>query len=83
MQQLTLQFDGYADDCRQPIGVTATTQRKRSFKANELSFGWAMKQKDVIAAIHKVGGNLVLYAQGAFFVAFAFGLMYFAAIFGG
>ena len=29
MQQLTLQFEGYADETRQPVEVSATTQRNK------------------------------------------------------
>ena len=83
MQQLTLQFEGYADEIRQPRTLGTAKVCQRIFRACELSFGWAMKQKDAVAAIQKVGDNLVLYAQGVFLVAFGFGMMFFAALIGG
>ena len=36
MQQLTLQFEGYADDMRQPIEVGATTQRMMDIVAKAM-----------------------------------------------
>lgn len=82
MQQLTLQFEGYADN-RQPETQGTAKVCQRIFKACELSFGWAMKQKDAVVAIHRVGANLKLYAQCVLCVAFAFGMMFFAALIGG
>lgn len=81
MQQLTIQFEGYADEYRQPIDVSATT--RRSVKLVHLLPGWAMKQDNPSQALARVMGNLKLFAQGALCVAFGFGLMFLAAIIGG
>ena len=64
MQQLTLQFEGYADDYRQPIDVSATTRH-------------------ISEAAAKAMPVIVLSLQAAGVTAFAFGLMFFAAIIGG
>lgn len=82
MQQLTLQFDGYADS-RPVIDVGTTKKCSKAFRAFELSYGWAMKQKNAVAAIQRVGANLKLYAQGVLCVAFVFGIMFLAALIGG
>ena len=36
MQQLTLQFEGYADEMRQPVEVSATTQRVANLVAKAM-----------------------------------------------
>ena len=83
MQQLTLQFEGFADEMRQPETQGTAKVCQKVFKACELSFGWAMKQSNAVAAVCKVGANLKLYVQGVLVVAFGFGLMFFSAIIGG
>lgn len=63
MQQLTLQFDGYADS-RPAFDVSATKRR-------------------ISEAVAKAMPMIVLSLQAAGVTAFAFGLMFFAAIIGG
>lgn len=80
MQQLTLQFDGYADS--RPV-IDVSTTKPCSVKLVHLLPGWAMKQVNPSQALARVMGNLKLFAQGALCVAFGFGLMFLAAIIGG
>lgn len=63
MQQLTLQFEGYADEHR-PIDVSTTKRR-------------------ISEAVAKAMPVIRLSLQSAIAVAFAFSLMFFAAIIGG
>ena len=81
MQQLTLQFDGYA-----PIGqakTQGTAKKCHRFKISELSIGWAIKQANASAAIQKVMSRVKLFSQAALCVAFGFSLMFLAALIGG
>ena len=80
MQQLTLQFDGYADS-RPVIDVGATKQR--SVKLNHLLPGWALLQQNPSAALQKVVSNVRLFAQATLCVLFGFGMMFLAAVIGG
>lgn len=101
MQQLTLQFDGFADE-HQAIDVRSTKQStvnlensltgnitfpslgisRRCLKACELSVGWALRQSNPSAALQKVINNVKLLAEATAACAFAFGLMFFAALIG-
>ena len=84
MQQLTLQFEGYADEMRQPqTQGTATQCQSGIVKACELSIGWALKQVNPSAALSQVVARVKLLAQGALFVIFGFSLMFLAALIGG
>ena len=76
MQQLTLQFDGYADT-QQHIDGGATKQR--SLKLSDILPGWALTQRNPSAALARVK----LFSQAAVAVTFGFGLMFLAAIIGG
>ena len=84
MQQLTLQFEGYADEMRQPqTQGTATQCQSGIVKACELSVGWALKQVNPSAALSQVVARVKLLAQGALCVIFGFSLMFLAALIGG
>lgn len=81
MQQLTLQFDGYA-----PIGqaeTQGTAKQCHRVRMCELSVGWALKQVNASAALQKVVSRVKLFSQAAAAVSFGFGLMFLAAIIGG
>ena len=81
MQQLTLQFEGYA-----PIGqakTQGTAKQCHRVKISELSIGWAIKQANASAAIQKVMSRVKLFSQAAAAVAFGFGLVFLSAIIGG
>lgn len=80
MQQLTLQFDGYA-----PIGgsIDVGPTKRRSLKLNHLLPGWALLQRNPSAALQKVISNVKLFAQATLCVCFGFGMMFLAAIIGG
>lgn len=81
MQQLTLQFDGYA-----PIGQAKTQGTARQchrVKISELSIGWALKQVNASAALQQVVSRVKLISQAAAAVAFGFSLMFLASIIGG
>ena len=80
MQQLTLQFDGYAP-LGTPVNVGATKQR--SVKLPHLLPGWALLQQNPSAALQKVISNVKLFAQATLCVCFGFGIMFLAAIIGG
>jgi len=81
MQQLTLQFDGYA-----PIGQAETQGTARQchrVKISEISIGWALKQVNASAALQRVVSRVKLFSQAAAAVAFGFSLMFLASIIGG
>lgn len=78
MQQLTLQFEGFADS-RQPETRGTATQCHR-VKISELSVGWALKQVNASAALQQVVSRVKLFSQGAICVAFGISLMFLAAI---
>ena len=72
MQQLTLQFDGFAP-IGQTLDVTATT--RRTVQAMDFARAASMVKAFV--------PTLILYAKAALCVASAFGMMFFAAMIGG
>jgi hypothetical protein len=86
MQQLTLQFEGFADDCRQPIGVTATTQR------HEETAGFCNAMQKKLRPLVNLTGTLSRKLSlnldeskkakllAPVLVCVAFGMMFFAAI---
>lgn len=80
MQQLTLQFDGYA-----PIGgsVDVSATKQRSVKLSHLLPGWALRQLKPSVALSRVMANVKLFAQATLCVLFGFGMMFFAALIGG
>ena len=82
MQQLTFQFDGYADQVLQPT-TQGTAKQCHRVKISELSVGWALKQVKPSAALSQVVARVKLLAQGALCVIFGFSLMFLAALIGG
>ena len=101
MQQLSLQFEGYADE--QYLSTQSSAKQssltlensltgnktfpslgisRRCLKACELSVGWALRQSNPSAALQKVINNVKLLAEATAACAFAFGLMFFAALIG-
>ena len=80
MQQLTLQFEGYADT-QQHIDVGTT--KRCSLKLCHLLPGWALRQLNPSAALARVVNNVKLIAQATLCVCFCFSLMFLAAIIGG
>ena len=83
MQQLTLQFEGFADSRQPETRSTAKQCQSGIVKACELSVGWALRQLDPSAALSGVVARVKLLAQGAFLVVFGFGMMFLAALIGG
>ena len=81
MQQLTLQFEGFADS-RQPE-TRSTAKQCHRVKLHEISVGWALKQVNPSAALSQVVARVKLLAQGALCVIFGFSLMFLAALIGG
>ena len=81
MQQLTLQFDGYA-----PIGqsVDASAAKERNVNSNQ-SVGFSVG--NVLFLVRKLvvsrKETLRLYASASLCVAMAFGIMFVSAIIGG
>lgn len=85
MQQLTLQFEGYADS-RPVIDAGTAKQCNRKTKATDLSVGWALRQLDPAAALDSVMACVKTLAQAVLpvlYVCFSFSLMYLAALIGG
>ena len=82
MQQLSLQFEGYADQVLQPK-TQGTAKQCHRVRISELSIGWALRQVNASAAIQQVVSRVKLFSQGALCVAFGFGLMFLAAVIGG
>lgn len=80
MQQLTLQFDGYAD---QQQSIDVGTTKRCSLKLSDILPGWALLQQNPSAALQKVISNVKLFAFAAVSVFFSFGMMFLAAIIGG
>ena len=80
MQQLTLQFEGYADT-QQHIDVGTT--KRCSLKLSDILPGWALLQQNPSAALQTVISNVKLFAFAAVSVFFSFGMMFLAAIIGG
>jgi hypothetical protein len=78
MQQLTLQFEGFADS-RQPE-TRSTAKQCHRVKLHEISVGWALMQVNASAALQQVVSRVKLFSQGAFCVAFGISLMFLAAI---
>ena len=78
MQQLTLQFDGYA-----PIGqakTQGTAKQCHRVKLHEISVGWALRQVNASAALQQVVSRVKFFSQAAVVVAFGFSLLFLAAI---
>ena len=72
MQQMTLQFDGFAQ-VQQPLDVTATKQRTAQ----------ALDIARAASLVKAFMPSVILFAKAALCVASAFGFMFFAAIIGG
>ncbi|MBR2290793.1 MAG: hypothetical protein IJ868_00565 [Prevotella sp.] len=81
MQQLTLQFDGFAP-IGQSIDVTPAT-KERKIRLSDLSIGYALRQQNPARAVEKVFETVRLYALATLSVMFGFSLMFLAAIIGG
>ena len=83
MQQLTLQFEGYADETRQPQtqGTATQCQKDDFYEASQHIFqGLA---KSVTKPSSKILERVSLLAQAAAVVSVGFGLFFMAAIIGG
>ena len=83
MQQLTLQFEGFADEMRQPQtqGTATQCQTGEFYEASQhILQGLA---KSVTKPSSKILERVSLLAQAAAAVTFGFGLMFLAAIIGG
>lgn len=78
MQQLTLQFEGFADS-RQPE-TRSTAKQCHRVKLHEISVGWALRQVNASAALQQVVSRVKLFSQAAVVVAFGFSLLFLAAI---
>ncbi len=78
MQQLTLQFEGFADS-RQPE-TQGTAKQCHRVKLHEISVGWALRQVNASAALQQVVSRVKLFSQAAVVVAFGFSLLFLAAI---
>lgn len=77
MQQLTLQFEGYADT-QQHIDVGAT--KRRSIKLSDLLPGRALRQLNPSAALARVVANIKLFAQATLILCFGYVMYFFASI---
>ena len=80
MQQLTLQFEGYADT-QQHIDGGATKQR--SLKLSDILPGWALTRRNPSTALARVVNNVKTFAQATLMVGFGFFLVFLSAIIGG
>lgn len=80
MQQLTLQFDGYADTQQH---IDGSAPKQRSVKLSDILPGWALLQRNPSQALARVVSNIKLFAQASLCVLFGFGLMFISAIIGG
>lgn len=83
MQQLTLQFEGYADETRQPQTQGTAKQCKKDdfYEASQhILQGLA---KSVTKPSRKILERVSLLAQAAAAVTFGFSLMFLAALIGG
>jgi hypothetical protein len=80
MQQLTLQFEGFADT-QQHIDGGATKQR--SLKISDILPGWALTRRNPSAALARVVDNVKTFAQATLMVGFGFFLVFLSAIIGG
>ena len=78
MQQLTLQFEGFADS-RQPE-TRSTAKQCHRVKLHEISVGWALRQVNATAALQQVVSRVKFFSQAAVVVAFGFSLLFLAAI---
>lgn len=80
MQQLTIQFDGYA-----PAGgsIDAGAAKRRSLKLSDILPGWALLQQNPSEALDRVVANARIFASATLCVCFGFSLMFLAAVIGG
>lgn len=78
MTQLTLQFDGYADEVRQPVDVSATTQR-----TVEAASQWLMRENKTFSEIAGTSISNLLVIRATIATVFTFSLMYLSALIGG
>jgi len=87
MQQLTFQFDGYADQVLQPT-TQGTAKQCKSFKYSPVHkvlerMGNIRGISLVSPAISMALSRVKLFSQAAAAVTFGFGLMFLASIIGG
>lgn len=88
MQQLTLQFDGYADS-RPVIDVSTTKQRSKvsicSHAGNKTFPHWEqiIPTLGIITALRSIRKKAILLVQTTLMVGFCFALLFLAAIIGG
>ena len=78
MQQLTLQFEGFADEIRQPIDVSTTKQC-----TVESHQSWLQAENSLFSQIAGVSLSNLQALQGSAAVALSFAFMFFAAMIGG
>jgi len=78
MTQLTLQFDGYADEVRQPVDVSATTQR-----TVEAASQWLQRENKTCSEIAGTSISNLLVIRATIATVFTFSLMYLSALIGG
>lgn len=88
MQQLTLQFDGYADS-RPVIDVSATKPCSKvsicSHAGNKTFPHWeqSIPTLGIITALRSIRKKAILFVQTTLMVGFCFALLFLAAIIGG
>ena len=78
MQQLTLQFEGYADEVRQPLDVSATTQRTVE-TANE----WLNRENKTFSEIAGTSISNLLMIRATLITSFSVALVWFSMLIGG
>lgn len=78
MKQLTLQFEGYADEVRQPVDVSATTQR-----TVEEAHAWLNRENKTFSEIAGTSISNLLVIRATMATAFSFGIVWFSMLIGG
>ena len=78
MTQLTLQFEGYADEVRQPVDVSATTQR-----TVEAASQWLQRENKTCSEIAGTSISNLLVIRAALATAFSFSVVWFSILIGG
>ena len=83
MQQLTLQFEGYADEMRQPQTQGTATQCQTGDFYKDIQQFFHGLAKSVTKPSSKILERAALLGQAAAVVTVGFGLCFMAAIIGG
>ena len=78
MKQLTLQFEGYADEIRQPLDVSATTQRTVE-TANE----WLNRENKTLSEIAGTSISNLVMVRATLITSFSVALVWFSMLIGG